>query len=68
MKGYLQKLVDRKFGKDRWDLAANQMVVLFCEKYHIAGSAHGYDLYTHIQKAWEKILKEENENNDKWKF
>ena len=49
-KGKLQKFVDKNF-KGNWVSAANEMVVDFCVKYHIPGSA-GYDLYEAIQKAW----------------
>jgi len=64
--GFLHKFVRKYFGNYRFDLVANEMVVMFCEKYHISGSAHGYDLYTWIQKAWENALKEEDEENEKW--
>jgi hypothetical protein len=65
-KGFLKKFVDRKFGKGKHDLVANEMVILFCKKYNISGSAHGYNLYTWVQKAWENALKEEAEENEKW--
>jgi hypothetical protein len=58
-KGTLQKFVDNKF-KGMWWEASNEMVQLFCQKYHIAGSA-GYDFYTGVRKVWEKELKDEAE-------
>ena len=59
MKGPLAKLIDRKFDGS-YVLAANEMVVLFCEKYHIPGSA-GYDLYTAMQEAWRGEVEAEEE-------
>jgi len=58
-RGRLQKFINKYF-KGNWVEAANEMVVLFCEKYHIPGSA-GYNFYEGVQQVWEKALEEEKE-------
>lgn len=64
-KTFLQKFINKNF-QGSYIAAANKMVILFCKEYGIAGSAHGYDFYTNIQKSWEEILKEESEEVKKW--
>lgn len=59
LKGPLERFINRKF-QGKWWMAANEMVVLFCEKYDIPGSA-GYDFYTGVRKVWDEELKAEKE-------
>lgn len=59
IKGRLEKFVNKNF-EGNWVAAANEMVVLFCEKYHIPGSS-GYDFYEGVQQMWKKALDEERE-------
>lgn len=64
-KGYLRKFIDRKFVGSSIAMA-NDMVVTFCIKHEIPGSAYGYDLYERVQEAIETALKDEIEAMKNW--
>lgn len=62
-KNDLEKLIDKEF-EGNWVALANEMIVLFCEKYDIMGSTGSYNLYSPIQEAIKKCLKEADKHEE----